>query len=89
MQPPADHPIGGGESAGGNLEDIRARTEQYARQEPLQALGAAFIGGLLLTLLPLGGLIALILRLTLSLIRPALVILGAVKLYEEISRRQR
>lgn len=78
----------GASGAGASFEDIRSRTEQYARQEPLQALGAAFIGGLLLTLLPVGSLLALILRLTLSLVRPALVVLGAVKLYEEISKRQ-
>lgn len=55
----------------------------------MQALGVAFLAGLLLTLLPVGSLIALILRLTLNLVRPVLVVLGAVKLYEEISRRQK
>ena len=89
MQPPADHPIGGGTSDnGGGYEDLRARTEQYARQEPMQALGAAFVVGLLLTMLPIGSLIAGILRLCMALIRPALVVLGAVKLYEEINQRQ-
>lgn len=88
MQPPEDHAIGGGGTSGASYEDIRARTEQYARQEPMQALGVAFIVGLILTLLPIGSLIAGILRLVLALVRPALVVLGAVKLYEEINQRQ-
>jgi hypothetical protein len=83
MQPPDEN------SLSGAAEDIRTRTEQYAREEPMQALGVAFLAGLLLTLLPVGSLIALILRLTLNLVRPLLVILGAVKLYEEISSRQK
>jgi hypothetical protein len=88
MQPPDDHPIGGTEASGINLDDLRSRTEQYAREEPMQAVGVAFVAGLILTLLPVGAIIAGILRLILALLRPALVILGAVKVYEEVNRRK-
>jgi hypothetical protein len=69
--------------------DLKSRAEQFACEEPYQAIGVAFLAGLILTLLPVGAIIAGILRLTLALVRPALVVLGAVKLYEEISRRQK
>jgi hypothetical protein len=41
-----------------------------------------------MTLLPIGSLVGGILRLALTLVRPALLVLGAIKLYEEIDRRQ-
>ncbi len=86
MQPP-DNSIQGTDS-GENADSFVSRTEQYAREEPLKAVGAAFVGGLVLTMLPVGGLVGGVLRLSLSLLKPALLILGAVKLYEEIERRQ-
>jgi hypothetical protein len=49
-------------------------------------VSAAFGAGLILTLLPVGGLV----RLLFIALRPLLLILGFIKLYEEIeSRRQR
>jgi hypothetical protein len=64
------------------------RTEEFTREEPLKAVGIAFVAGLFMTLLPIGSLIGGILRLALTLVRPALLVLGAIKLYEEIDRRQ-
>lgn len=75
-------------SAGEEAETLLGRTEQYAREEPLKAVGAAFAAGLFLTLLPVGAIFVAIVRLTLTLLRPALLVLGAIKLYEEIDRRQ-
>jgi hypothetical protein len=63
------------------------KTEDFAREEPMQALGVAFLAGLILTILPVGRLLAGIVRLAFGLLRPALVILGAIKLYEEISHK--
>jgi hypothetical protein len=71
------------------FDEMKERAEQFARDEPMQAVGAAFVAGLLLTLLPIGTVVAGVIRLAFALLRPALVVLGAVKLYEEISRRQR
>ncbi len=84
QRPETDYGIGGVSAA-----DLKSRTEKFARDEPTQAIAAAFVAGLILTLLPVGSIIAGILRLTLALIRPALVVLGAVKVYEEVSRRQK
>lgn len=86
MQPPENSFEGAGSSH--DQDSFTARTEQFAREEPLKAVGAAFVGGLILTLLPVGALVGGVLRLSLSLLRPALLILGAVKLYEEIEKRQ-
>jgi hypothetical protein len=72
----------------GDENDFVHRTEQYAREEPIKAVAIAFGAGLFMTLLPVGSIIAGLLRLALALVRPALLILGAVKLYEEIDRRQ-
>jgi hypothetical protein len=64
------------------------RTEEYTREEPLKAVGVAFAAGLFMTLLPVGSIVGGLLRLALALTRPALLVLGAIKLYEEIDRRQ-
>ena len=66
------------------LERIMVATEKYAREEPVRAVGAAFGSGLILTLLPVGAIVSGILRLALSLVRPILIILGVVKLYERL-----
>ncbi|MHA3772009.1 hypothetical protein ACXR0O_10775 [Verrucomicrobiota bacterium sgz303538] len=71
-----------------DVDTLVHRTEEYTREEPLKAVGVAFVAGLFMTMLPVGSIIAGLLRLTLALVRPALLILGAIKLYEEIDRRQ-
>lgn len=69
-------------------ERLSARTADYARQEPIRAVGIAFVAGLVLTLLPIGAIVAGLVRLAVSLIRPALMIIGATKVYDEIQKRQ-
>lgn len=63
------------------------QTEEFAREEPIQAVGFAFVAGLVLTLLPVGAIVAGLVRLSLALVRPALMVLGAVKAYEEFNQR--
>jgi hypothetical protein len=70
------------------MDHLVHRTEEFAREEPLKAVGIAFVAGLFMTILPIGALIGGLLRAALMLVRPALLILGAIKLYEEIDRRQ-
>lgn len=70
------------------MENLVHRTEEFAREEPMKAVGIAFAAGLFMTILPIGSLIGGLMRLALTLIRPALLVLGAIKLYEEIDRRQ-
>jgi hypothetical protein len=55
---------------------------EQIRREPMKAMILAFGGGLLLCLLPLGKLFGIILKTTLVLSKPALLILGVVKLLE-------
>lgn len=71
-----------------NMDDLTSRTEEFARQEPVRAVGIAFVVGLVLTLLPIGAIIGGLLRLALSLVKPALLILGATKVYDELQKRQ-
>jgi len=62
--------------------------EQCARKEPLKCTLIAFLFGLVLTVLPVGQIIGALTRLLLWLIRPALVVLGAMKIFEEIEKRR-
>lgn len=68
-------------------EDFGGRAQEFARNEPAQAVGLAFVAGLVLTLLPVGRILSGLIRLAFALVRPALLILGAVKLCEEFDKR--
>jgi hypothetical protein len=70
-----------------SVEDFGARAQDFARKEPAQAVGVAFVAGLVLTVLPVGHLLGVLVRLALALVRPLLLILGAVRLYEEFEKR--
>jgi len=69
------------------VEDLGVRAQDFARKEPAQAVGVAFVAGLILTVLPVGHLSGLLVRLAFTLVRPVLLILGAVKLYEAFDKR--
>jgi hypothetical protein len=70
-----------------SVEDFESHAQDYVRTEPAKAVGIAFIAGILLTILPIGRLVAALVRLSFVLIRPVLLILGAVKLCEEVQKR--
>lgn len=70
------------------LDSLRAKTESFARENPTQALSSAFGIGLVLALLPLGSVISGLFRLLFLLLRPILIVLGLVKLYEELGNRR-
>jgi hypothetical protein len=70
-----------------DTEQFTDRTADFARQDPMRAVGIAFVAGLILTLLPIGAMVAGLIRLAVSLVRPALLILGATKVYDEIQKR--
>lgn len=70
-----------------DTEQFCERTAEFAREDPMKAVGVAFVVGLVLTLLPVGAIIAGVIRLALSLVRPVLIVLGATKVYEEIQKR--
>jgi len=90
MLPPEDYTGATGGTATQprfDTDQFTERTAEYARQEPMRAIGIAFVAGLILTLLPIGAIVAGLVRLAVSLVRPALMILGATKLYDEIQKR--
>ena len=76
-------------SQGKPLRDhIVQRVEAYTKEEPVKAASAAFGLGILLALLPIGGLVAGVFRLLFLLARPLLMILGVVKVFEHWDTRQ-
>ena len=70
-----------------DLDELRHRAEDYVREEPAKALGIALAAGIFLTIFPVGRLLFSLLRLSLSLLKPALLIFGGVKIYEELQKR--
>jgi hypothetical protein len=76
------------ECCGGAMRDWCATAEKCAREEPLKVTGIAFLAGLLCTILPVGAILGMLVRLVLSLMRPALLVLGVMKVVEEIDKRR-
>jgi hypothetical protein len=64
------------------FEDALTQTERYVRANPGQALVYAFAIGYVLNRLPVGRLIGGLLRLSVSALKPAVLIYGATKLYQ-------
>ncbi len=69
------------------VSDFSNRAQDFAEKEPAQAVGLAFFAGLVLTVLPVGRVLGGVVRLGFALVRPALLVLGAVKLCEEFEKR--
>ena len=70
------------------LDEWRACAEKTVREEPLKAAGYAFFAGVVFAVFPVGRFCGALLRLGFALLRPALLILGFVKLFDEIDRRR-
>ena len=58
-----------------------------AREEPAKAAGIAVLIGMVMTVLPVGRIVGSLVRLALALVRPGLLLLGAVKLWETFEKR--
>ncbi len=71
------------------VEDLGERTREMIRDEPAKAVGLAVLAGLLLTVFPVGRVLGALVRLVFALLRPLLLVLGAVKLYEEFDKKQK
>ena len=69
--------------------DLSSCTEKFVREDPAKAIGLAMFGGVLFTVLPVGRVISALVRLAFALARPLLLVLGAVKLYEEFQKNQK
>jgi hypothetical protein len=70
-----------------DIDEIRDRAEAYVRDEPTKAIGIAVLAGIFLTIFPVGRLLFALVRLALALVKPALLIFGGIKAYEEIQKR--
>ena len=69
------------------FDELRGRTEEYVRDEPMKAVGYAALAGVILTIFPIFRLSFAVVRAALCLLRPALFVLGGIKAYEEIQKR--
>ncbi len=87
----AGSPETSGDCCEAGLERVREwsrRTEDYVKREPAKAVGAAVGLGLFLAIFPVFSVLGGLARVLVSLLRPLLLVLGAVKLYEEYEKRQ-
>ncbi|MGB8166572.1 MAG: hypothetical protein WCF18_03710 [Chthoniobacteraceae bacterium] len=71
------------------FEDWKACAERSVREEPIKTAGLAFVAGIFLTVLPVGRILGGLVRLAFALARPALLILGVVKVVEEFDKRKK
>ena len=65
-----------------NVHQLWIDFEAQIRREPMKAVVLAFGGGFFLCLLPVGRLLGVLIKVSLLLLKPALLILGVVKLLE-------
>jgi len=72
----------------GKLGELWAAAEKCAQREPMKCSGVAFLSGFLLAVLPVGWIVAALVRIAFSIARPLLVVLGAMKALEEIEKRR-
>lgn len=71
------------------MEDWNQRAQKLFHEEPAKAVGLAVLGGVILTIFPVGRVLGGVVRLAFALIRPLVLVLGAMKLYEEFEKRQK
>jgi hypothetical protein len=65
-----------------NVSQAWKKIEDRVRQDPLKAVLLAFASGFLLCLLPIGRLLGVAAKLAFLLVKPALIILGIIKILE-------
>jgi len=66
------------------FDELLSETENYVRQKPGQSLLYAFAAGFVLNRLPVGRILSGFVRLFLVALKPAILIYGATKLYQEL-----
>jgi hypothetical protein len=70
-----------------NLQSQWNEYQRMLQEDPLKGGIVAFAAGLLLSLFPIGRLVGLLFKLVLFTIKPALLVLGAIKAYEYAQQR--
>lgn len=78
-KPEATQPIG----------ELMEKTASEVRKEPVKAIIWAFFVGIFLTVFPVGRILRLVIGVAVSLVRPALLLLGVKKFCEEIEERRK
>jgi hypothetical protein len=71
------------------VETVVNETGDYVREKPTQSLFYAFAAGYVLNRLPLGRVVAGLLRLVFVALKPAILIYGAARLYRSTQERER
>ncbi len=66
--------------------DVISQTEDYVRANPTQSVLYALLAGYVINWLPIGRVIGGLMRLMLIALKPAILIYGAMKLYETAQR---
>lgn len=72
------------EKVGTNADELRAKAEHWVKDKPSDAILTAAGIGFLVALLPMGKILRAILGLTFSLLKPTLLVLGLLKVVEEV-----
>jgi hypothetical protein len=70
------------------IETVVNETGDYVRDKPAQSLAWAFVAGFLLNRLPIGRILGGLFRLAIFALRPAILIYGAMKLYEAAQEQE-
>jgi len=65
-----------------NLSQMWKKIEDQVREDPLKAVLLAFVSGFLFCLLPVGKLLEVAVKVAFLLLKPALLVLGIIKILE-------
>lgn len=71
------------------IDQLVEKTASEVRKQPVKSVVWAFFIGILLTVFPIGRLLGGVVSLAFALLRPVLMLLGAVKLCEEFEERRK
>jgi hypothetical protein len=63
-------------------EQVIEQAEEYVRENPVRSIAYAFLAGFILNRLPLGRILGGLVRLLLIAFKPAILVYGAMKLYQ-------
>ena len=71
------------------ISELVRKTAEEVRRQPVKSLIWAFFVGVFLTIFPVGRILRLVTGVVFGLIRPVLLLLGVMKLCEEIETRRK
>lgn len=71
------------------VSDFVHKTAEEVRRQPVKSLVWAFCVGIFLTIFPIGRVLGVVAGILLALLRPALFLLGLVKISESLTARRK